>query len=305
VGGGIQNLAHASNATIAGGAYNHATDVYATICGGTRNLTSGYGAFVGGGAGNLASGDHATSSGGLNNQATGDYAAISGGYSNLAEGDYSFAAGKRAIVNSEHPGVFIFADSTDMDFLSQAANEFAVRASGGARIVTATGMEDTPLAGVRLPSGSGSWESLSDRDAKTDLQVVDENKILEQLSEIQITTWRYKNQDASIRHIGPIAQDFYAAFDVGEDGRYISSIDADGVALAAIQGLYQRLEAKEQQIQSQQHKIEMLEQRLTALERSNSHKNLTNIPAWVWLFMATVVILHLNPRFFDRALIKN
>ena len=53
-----------------------------------------------------------------------------------------------------------------------------------------------------------------------------------------IRTWSYNGQDPSIRHIGPTAQDFRAAFHVGQDGHYISTVDADGVALAAIQELY-------------------------------------------------------------------
>ncbi len=61
-------------------------------------------------------------------------------------------------------------------------------------------------------------------------------------------TWNYRSQDAAIRHIGPVAQDFYAAFGVGEDDRHISTIDADGVALAAIQGLYQVVQQKETRI---------------------------------------------------------
>jgi hypothetical protein len=47
-----------------------------------------------------------------------------------------------------------------------------------------------------------------------------------------IQRWNMKSQDASIRHIGPMAQDFHAAFAVGEDNRHINSVDADGVALA-------------------------------------------------------------------------
>ena len=54
--------------------------------------------------------------------------------------------------------------------------------------------------------------------------------------------WNYKTQDRAVRHIGPTAQDFKAAFDVGESDTGISSVDADGVALAAIKGLNQKLE---------------------------------------------------------------
>jgi hypothetical protein len=63
-----------------------------------------------------------------------------------------------------------------------------------------------------------------------------------------IATWSYKSQDVSIRHMGPMAQDFAEAFDVGEDQQHISTVDADGVALAAIQGLNSRLREKDAEI---------------------------------------------------------
>ena len=69
---------------------------------------------------------------------------------------------------------------------------------------------------------------------------VDQQEILAKLAALPITTWNYIAQDDSIRHIGPVAQDVYAAFGVGEDERHITVIDANGIALAAIQGLYQQ-----------------------------------------------------------------
>ena len=75
-----------------------------------------------------------------------------------------------------------------------------------------------------------------------------------------------------------MAQDFYAAFGVGEDERFITTSGADGVALAAIQGLYEKVEKKEAQIEeqqkrieTQQHQIGALEARLVALEARLSH----------------------------------
>ncbi|MBK8128134.1 MAG: hypothetical protein IPK53_04070 [bacterium] len=44
-------------------------------------------------------------------------------------------------------------------------------------------------------------------------------------------------QDDGIRHIGPMAQDFYAAFGIGESDTTITTIDADGVLFAAVQEL--------------------------------------------------------------------
>jgi hypothetical protein len=67
--------------------------------------------------------------------------------------------------------------------------------------------------------------------------------VLEKLAELPVSTWSYEAQGSGVRHIGPMAQDFARAFGVGEDERHITSIDADGVALAAIKGLNERVEA--------------------------------------------------------------
>ncbi len=124
-------------------------------------------------------------------------------------------------------------------------NKFWVRATGGVRFVSAINSSGIATAGVKLDSGSGSWSSLSDRESKDNLQSVDPRLVLEKLSEVPIATWNYKAQAKNIRHIGPMAQDFYAAFGVGEEERYISTVDADGVALAAIQGLHKMMQEKD------------------------------------------------------------
>jgi hypothetical protein len=213
---------------------------------------------------NKAQGLAATVSGGTSNIAGGPFSAIPGGSSNRAAGAYSVAAGRRANVRAMDDGAFLYADSNDVDFASQAANEFAVRATGGVRLVTAIDAAGNPSGGVRLAAGSGSWGSLSDRNAKTNLAPVDGRRILERVAQLPITTWSYKTQSSSIRHVGPMAQDFYAAFAVGEDDRHISSVDADGVALAAIQGLYEVVQDKDTQIDIQQQRIEALENEIAA-----------------------------------------
>lgn len=121
------------------------------------------------------------------------------------------------------------------------------------------------------------YNNNSDRSAKTNFTNVDPLKILEQLSRVPIQTWNYKTDPASVRHIGPMAQDFKAAFGLnGEDDTHISSIDAQGVALAAIQGLYElnrRLKSENKALQDRLAALEKelsrlkeLEQRLAALE---------------------------------------
>jgi hypothetical protein len=79
----------------------------------------------------------------------------------------------------------------------------------------------------------------SDRDAKAGFAPVDVQTALSRLAQLPIETWSYKADDPAIRHIGPMAQDFAAAFEVGEDDRHIHVVDAAGVAFAAIQALAQ------------------------------------------------------------------
>ena len=82
-------------------------------------------------------------------------------------------------------------------------------------------------------------------------------------------TWNYKSQDPSIRHVGPMAQDFYAAFGVGEDEKHITTIDADGVALAAIQGLYRLAQEKDREIGDLKARLTVLEVLVEQLARSD------------------------------------
>jgi hypothetical protein len=96
---------------------------------------------------------------------------------------------------------------------------------------------------------------------KAKVAPVDETTILSLLTELPISTWSYVGQDPSVTHIGPMAQDFHAAFGVGEDDRYISTVDADGVALAAIQALYRLVQEKDAQIAALEARMSALEQR--------------------------------------------
>ncbi len=269
VGGGIQNAASAPDTTIAGGAYNQASDDYAAVAGGTRNSAGGFSSVIGGGAGNTTAADQATISGGLGNQATAPYSTVSGGHGNIASGAYasipggllntasgefSLASGHRAQVEAEHSGVFIFADSNDFEFASSVSDEFAVRATGGVRFVSGINQKGIPVSGVRLPAGSGSWATLSDRHAKENISPIDTDQILAAVAKLPIATWNYSSQDTTILHIGPMAQDFYTSFGLGEDDKHINTVDADGVSLAAIQGVYalvQEQEAKIDRLQAQ------------------------------------------------------
>jgi hypothetical protein len=136
VGGGTSNTAGGQSATVAGGWHNIATTSLAAI-GGGRDNSAAYYATIGGGYSNNAGGNYSTIGGGYDNTASGAYAAIPGGAWNLASGIYSFAAGKHA--QAVTTGSFVWADSQDTDFASTAANQFAVRANGGALFELGTG----------------------------------------------------------------------------------------------------------------------------------------------------------------------
>ena len=88
----------------------------------------------------------------------------------------------------------------------------------------------------------------SDRNLKRDIVSVDTQKVLEAVARMPVSTWSYKIDDPSVRHMGPMAQDFKAAFGLGDTDKAYHSIDAHGVTLAAIQALYERIEAQNARI---------------------------------------------------------
>jgi hypothetical protein len=96
----------------------------------------------------------------------------------------------------------------------------------------------------------GTFNNNSDRNAKQDISAVTPAQILDKVSQLPVSEWSYK-VDASTRHIGPMAQDFYSAFNIGTDDKHIAPIDEGGVALAAIQGLNQKLEAQNAELKKQ------------------------------------------------------
>ncbi|MFB6603636.1 tail fiber domain-containing protein [Streptomyces noursei] len=65
--------------------------------------------------------------------------------------------------------------------------------------------------------------------------------ILRKVAELPISTWRYHGQPEGVRHLGPMSQDWAAAFGLGETDKAIHCVDANGVALVAIQALEKRV----------------------------------------------------------------
>jgi hypothetical protein len=105
---------------------------------------------------------------------------------------------------------------------------------------------------------AASFVNASDRNLKENLAPVDSQEVLERVRSLPISRWSFKS-DATTRHIGPMAQDFTAAFNVGEDDQHIATVDADGVALAAIQGLHALVLRKDAEIADLKKRLETLE----------------------------------------------
>ena len=98
----------------------------------------------------------------------------------------------------------------------------------------------------------------SDRNLKANFSSVNPRLILDRLSTLPIQTWSYKSESDAVRHIGPMAQDFRAAFNFGTDDKTLSTVDAQGVTMAAIQGLYQQNQELTHTVEQQSRQIETL-----------------------------------------------
>ncbi|KAA3636611.1 MAG: hypothetical protein DWP97_02450 [Calditrichaeota bacterium] len=228
IGGGSGNLVQASTGTIAGGARNTVTTV-------------GIGGAIGGGAGNIV----------------GSYATVPGGLDNEASGDNSFAAGINA--KATHNCSFVWSDccidatGAALPLYSTAANSYNARATGGFYFFTDCDTiwdPTTPPSGSYLPPGGSMWLSGSDKNLKRNIREVNNSDLLEKVASLPIYQWSYKKQDASIEHIGPMAQEFYETFQIGDNNTSIGALDPAGISLAAIKQLHKENEALKAEIES-------------------------------------------------------
>jgi hypothetical protein len=117
-------------------------------------------------------------------------------------------------------------------------------------------------------STAGVWTSVSDRNVKENFTPIAPDQVLAKVAAMPITQWKYKVEPSGIKHIGPVAQDFHAAFGLGDSDKAIGSVDESGVALAAIQGLNQKLEEENAALQKEAARDKALESRLSRLEQS-------------------------------------
>ena len=123
----------------------------------------------------------------------------------------------------------------------------------------------------------GYLSERSDMFAKENFKMVNGSEVLERLSEIPISVWNYKDDENKTEHMGPMAQDFYAAFGLGKDDTHIAALDVNGVVLASIQELSKTITEKETEIQVLNDKVNSLETRLEKLESAQSPAAAVNL----------------------------
>jgi Head domain of trimeric autotransporter adhesin/Chaperone of endosialidase len=195
--------------------------------------------------------------------ATGNFS-IALGPGSSATGQHSIAIGNFARANDANSVVINAQESaTDSSGIASFTTSFA----GGYKLYTTNTLTPT---GVSLSGGGGSWTSISDRNAKDNIASVDSRDIFRRVLNLPISTWNYKGQQ--YRHIGPMAQDFYSIFNVGENDKTITTVDPDGIALAAIQGLNTELN---EQLKNRDSKINELQTKIKNQEiLLNGLKNL-------------------------------
>jgi hypothetical protein len=228
---GLQTLANGPRSTAMGSGTRASGEASTalgmnSIASGNYSLATGYGTTAG----------PFSIAGGQNSSALGD-TSLAFGLEAAAAGVGSVVLGRTARTAATGSGSFMFADrSTSAPFQSNAPNEFGARFAGGFYLYSSSGLG----SGVALAPNGSSWAPLSDVDAKENFRDVDGEALLAKLAGIPIREWNYKAQDVAIRHMGPTAQDFRAAFGLGDFPLRINTIDADGVALAAINALERR-----------------------------------------------------------------
>lgn len=268
------NTLASGNHSVAMGKNSRATGIYSFAMGlgaiasaqsafavGEDNTASGIGSFAIG-TSNTASG-HGAVALGLGNVASGDVAVALGGVT-TASGAGSVAMGYAASTNA-FAGSFVFGDYSTYpggsEVTATAPNQFVVRADGGIFMYSTSDLS----VGVGLPSGAGSWTTVSDRNRKRDFRDLDPEETLQRLRHIPVTEWSYTAQ-GPVRHVGPMAQDFRAAFGLGVDDVTITGSDLDGVNMLAIQALTDRTDKLRTENAALRDEVAGLKRRLERLE---------------------------------------
>lgn len=239
------NVAIANWATIGGGRANRVTGTLATVAGGLSNTAVNSYDTVGGGDQNTAMGEGSTVPGGFLNRALG-FGSLAAGIGATAHGQGSFVWSDFATGYNPFDPAAIGSFGATPANLTPLNNTFIVRATGGVQFIT--GVNNIGSINTQCflaPNGSG-WNCISDRNVKHTIKPVSPKSILSKLASMPVSTWSFNGNQR--RQMGPMSQDFFRAFNLGDSDTSINSIDAQGVAFAAIQGLNQIVKEKDKEI---------------------------------------------------------
>jgi hypothetical protein len=294
IGGGFANniYSNSTSATIAGGIQN-------TI--GTNSGSS----VIGGGANNVvtANANYATIPGGLNNAATNHaYAAgrrakaihpgafvwadsTDADFASTTTNQFNLRAAGGLRLSDTTPGIYF--GTTIRQMLNLWSTNFAIGVQdsttyfrsdsifawfrGGQHTNSGPGAGGSTLMTLNS-SGlavNGTFVSSSDRNVKQDFTPVNALTVLEKVIALPLSEWSYRHDEQASRHLGPMAQDFRAAFGLGADEKHIATVDADGVAFAAIQGLNQKLEEQKAENAALKARLEKLEALIEKRDSNN------------------------------------
>lgn len=195
--------------------------------------------------------------------------AVAIGLLNNAWTPYSIAIGKNA--NAGRYGSMVLSDGS-AEFsrdstVATAANQLVIRGANGIRLFTNSELS----SGVELAAAGGGWSAISDRRKKENVRAIDAaeaESILQNVAAIPMARWNYKSQPATQLHIGPMAQDFHAAFQLDglANDTTINTVDIDGVNMVAIQALERRTTALRSGTDNLAGELAAMDRRLAVLE---------------------------------------
>lgn len=246
------------------------TGVYGTASDGGTGVAGTGGSAGVGGFSESGSGMIGTSNSGIGVEGySGSNYGVSG-YSSSSRGVYGNSANGYGVQGNSTGGTGVVGSSNGAEPTgSGRTGVYGVTSGTGNNGVWGYGRGDaTGVAGTSETGYAGYFEGdvrvtgtinpTSDRAAKTGLRLVNGREILRHLVEMPIQTWSYRSDRLAARHVGPTAQDFAAAFGLGRDDKTIATVDADGVALAAIQGLYQQNQELAQEVRTLRTELQQL-----------------------------------------------
>ncbi|MBK6725697.1 MAG: hypothetical protein IPG63_00310 [Xanthomonadales bacterium] len=291
VAGGSWNVAKGAYASVAGGLANSAVGHYGVVAGGSGNCAGGDRSFVAGSRAKVRPGV-AEPFGACSGVPTGGAGGDTGTFvwADSQAVDFTSSGPNQFLVRADGGAVFngsslygAYDDfviharpntgDADVDF------RLVTRNSAGVNLYVSDSSGTTVFSPLGLASGAdrlqvvgssggtaslsygGVWTNASSRTYKEGFQPVDAEDVLDRVLGLDLSRWTYIGSTEG-EHIGPMAEDFHAAFGLGHSDRQIATIDADGVALAAIQGLNAKLEAenaaKDARIDALSHEVAAL-----------------------------------------------